>query len=639
MSQRRSPGNLALGQSVLRATLVNFMGDPEESALLPAPVRRLVRGVAAGLAILLLLTAAALLGAQQRYDGRIYPQVMAGGTELGGKPVDEARGLLQAESAKHQAQTVTFSYADKTWTPTFGDLGISIDVERTLGGAYDIGREQTARTRLSNLAGLLRDTHYVPLVVTVDQAKLNAWFDSVDTNLGLKPQDAYLKIDGANVTIVPEVGGTVVDRGTATTLVTQGAQAFFIPNGDLPVTATFAKVRAGDLTQAQTNVANALSKPVKLRFGDKSWTLDPAQLGSFITQTVDPTKSGSEAISVSLDEKKLSSWLNDTLAGDINRDPVDAKIAWSNDKQGVIAVEKSQDGAVLKPLTLARSVIDSFWSDHKPVDVAVTVMKPQIDSNNLDALGIVTRVAVGDSSFVGSNDGRATNIKVGAQLLNGALIPPHGEFSFNHAIGVITADKGYVEASVISGERIGRDVGGGICQVSTTVFRAALLAGMPITEWWPHTYRLGFYEQDGWPPGYDASILQPDGDPFGGGDFKFQNPTDSWILVESYTEDERVYVILYGAETGYNVSFTDPQISDPIAPPEQDIEIVDNDLEAGTVEQSELAQPGYEVVFDRTVAGKDGDVIIQDTWDTVFSSRPNVWKVSPDMEGKSPASD
>src|SRR4051812_29227097 len=117
MSQRRSPGNLALGQSVLRATLVNFMGDPEESALLPAPVRRLVRGVAAGLAILLLLTAAALLGAQQRYDGRIYPQVMAGGTELGGKPVDEARGLLQAESAKHQAQTVTFSYADKTWTP------------------------------------------------------------------------------------------------------------------------------------------------------------------------------------------------------------------------------------------------------------------------------------------------------------------------------------------------------------------------------------------------------------------------------------------------------------------------------------------------------------------------------------------
>jgi vancomycin resistance protein YoaR len=271
--------------------------------------------------------------------------------------------------------------------------------------------------------------------------------------------------------------------------------------------------------------------------------------------------------------------------------------------------------------------------------VPVTVLDPEIDSNNLAALGITTKLAVGDSAFVGSNEGRATNIVVGSGLLNGTLIPPHGIFSFNHAIGVIDEDKGYVEAQVIQGERIGRDVGGGICQVSTTVFRAALYAGVPIVEWWPHTYRLGFYELDGWQPGFDASILQPNDDPFSGGDFRFENPTDSWMLVESYTADERVYVIIYGADTGYTISFSDPQITGPVEPTEKAIEITDDALPAGSVEQTELSQPGWEVDFQRTVTDKDGNVVLTDDWDTVFSSRPDVWKVSPDMEGQSPGAE
>ena len=181
---------------------------------------------------------------------------------------------------------------------------------------------------------------------------------------------------------------------------------------------------------------------------------------------------------------------------------------------------------------------------------------------------------------MGSNDGRATNIEVGAKLLNGTLVPPGEDFSFNHAVGVINEERGFVEAQVIQGERIGRDIGGGICQVSTTVYRAALKAGLPITEWWPHRYRLAFYEQDGWLPGYDASILQPEGDPFGGGDFRFTNPTDSWLLVESYTDGARVIVIIYGPDLGYTVDLGSMDISDPI-PVTEDLEIVDESLPPG----------------------------------------------------------
>jgi vancomycin resistance protein YoaR len=601
---------------------------------------KIARGVVVGIAAMLLLAAAGLLIAQQRYAGHVYPSVTAGSVEVGGLTVEQARAAIQADAKLQAARTVTLRYQDKSWTPTFADLGITIDVDQTLAGAYDIGREDTARSRLTNLAGLMRADHAVPLVVMVNQQTLNNWFDRVDGDLGLKPHDAYLVIDGANVSIQPEVQGVVVDRAKMGQIVSAGAQSLTIADGNLPVSATIPNVRAGDLTALQGQVQTALAKGIKLKYPGKHWTLKPEEISQFLTQSTDPSKQGAAAVTVTVDESKLASWLSDQFSGDINQDPVDAQIAWSDDTQSVYATTPSEDGAKLKPLTFARAVIASFWGNHDTVDIPVADLKPQIDSNNLAALGITTKLAVGDSNFVGSSDERATNIQVGVGLLNGTLVPPHGTFSFNHAIGEITLDKGYVEGGIIDGQRIGRDVGGGICQVSTTVFRAALYAGVPIVEWWPHTYRLNFYEQDGWEPGYDASILQPDGNPFGGGDFRFSNPTDSWMLVEAYTtDDQRVYVIIYGAETGYKVSFSPTRISDPIPTTEHDIETVDDTLPSGTVEQTEASQPGYDVQFDRTVTDKGGNVIIQETYDSEFASRPNVYKVSPDMQGKSPASE
>ena len=139
------------------------------------------------------------------------------------------------------------------------------------------------------------------------------------------------------------------------------------------------------------------------------------------------------------------------------------------------------------------------------------------------------------------------------RLLNGTLVPPGGIFSFNGAIGEITADKGYQEASVVVAEQVGRDIGGGVCQVSTTVFRAALIAGMPIEEWHPHTFRLPGYEGDNWPAGFDASILQWGGDPSAWGDFKFENYSDSWLLVESWVSGQTMTVNIYGTSDGRQV--------------------------------------------------------------------------------------
>ncbi|HQY30231.1 MAG TPA: VanW family protein, partial [Thermomicrobiales bacterium] len=190
---------------------------------------------------------------------------------------------------------------------------------------------------------------------------------------------------------------------------------------------------------------------------------------------------------------------------------------------------------------------------------------------------------------------------------------------------------------IIAGERIGQDIGGGICQVSTTVFRAALLAGMPILDWWPHQYRLAFYEFDGWTPGLDASILQA-GPREDWGDFKFINQTDGWLLVEAYVEGETDVVKIYGPHTGWNVEISDPVYGNPILGDDQpDLEVVDPELDPGTIEQTELRQDGLDVSYHRKVTAPDGTIISDRDFHSVFAARGDVWKVSPDEKGQSPA--
>ena len=273
----------------------------------------------------------------------------------------------------------------------------------------------------------------------------------------------------------------------------------------------------------------------------------------------------------------------------------------------------------------------------------MTITKPTIDSANLDKLGVTTLLGTGTSNYSGSSDGRATNVDVGAYRLNGTLVPPRGEFSFNHAIGVINEANGFVEAQVIDGERIGQDVGGGICQVSTTVFRAAFLAGLPIGgvdyedgEWWPHRYQLPFYEYDGWPPGLDASILQPTEDPSTWGDFTFRNPSNSWLLVEAWTAYPNVVVNIYGPDLGYQVERQGPHFGNTY-PIEPDLETVNPELEPGSVVLTELPQEGLEVGHFRRVFDRNGKLVREANFYTRYYSRGNVWQVSPDMKGKSPA--
>lgn len=600
---------------------------------LPGWIRGLWLGFAGILAIGSLAAAVVLLSVRSSHANRIYPNVAVADVALGGLPMNEAATVLSARSDAIEASAVTLTYGDKSWSTTLRDIGVSIDEEAALEKAEAIGREDSAADRLRSTVRTARNGSFVSLPMTFDNARLDRWLDQIDSELGAAPHNAELKIEGANVTILPEVDGAVVDRLAVQELVTDNLQQLGGTTAVLPVTTKVASVRTSDLEPVRQSLANALSQPVQVTFEKSAWTLPASEIAQFVEQSVTTNDQGGTSVSVGLNRDELAAWLDERFSADIEREPVDAEVGWNGEK--VVSVEESVDGVKLNAPKLADAVEQAFFNRSGSVTAPVDVTSPEIDSKNLNALGITTLLGSGQSNYSGSSDGRSTNVAVGAGLLNGTLVPPLGVFSFNNAIGVIDEEKGFVEAQVIDGEKIGKDIGGGICQVSTTVFRAAFLAGLPITEWWPHRFRIGFYELDGWEPGLDASILQPTDDPATWADFKFENPSDSWMLVESWTDGVNVWVNIYGEDLGYDVEVTGPtwgEKSQMLAPQE----VVDDELDPGTVQLSQAAGIGEELNQYRVVRDRSGNLLWERSFYTKYFPRGDIWKVSPDMKGQAP---
>jgi vancomycin resistance protein YoaR len=558
-SSIRSWTSGALGK--VRRTI---LPHPDDSLTHPTPAKpatstsiahrllALIPRVMLGLFVVVFLLAIGLFAFRAVYADRIYPAVVVGDVNVGGLTPAQATLALEERANTLEQGTIMFSYQGQVWTPTLSEIGASVNLEESLAEAESLGRVGDATTRLAFTGEILREDQVVPLRTTVDLAILDSWFDKVDNDINNFAVNAEILVDGTEVSVKPDEEGVVVDREVARQQILAALASLTPVDTELPTRTDIPEIRTADLTAVQGEVAEAITTPIRVKFEDRAWKIEGATLAGYASvETV--MENGEPTARLALDTERLAADLREQFGPEVNREPVDARVAWSEDQGQLIAVDPSTTGVTLRAMPFAEAVEQSFVNGHEPIDIPVVITRPAIDDENLDALGITERLGRGDSNFAGGAWGRDENIYVSTKLLNGTLVPPGGMFSFNQAIGEITADKGYQEAAVVVAEEVGRDIGGGVCQVSTTVFRAAIMAGMPIAEWHPHTYRLTNYERDSWGPGFDASILQMGSNPEYWADFKFENYTDSWLLVESWTAYPHVVVSIYGTGDGREV--------------------------------------------------------------------------------------
>lgn len=549
-----------------------------------------------------------------RYLGRLYPGAAVLGLDLGGLTRAEASARIEQRLRPFLAAPVTFRLAERTWTATAADLGLRINVDETLDHACRHGRRSILR-RYATLLDPVGARAGTPVVVELDDGALRAVLDALDRDIAREPRDARLTAGEDGVVVSAERPGRRLDHPAMREAVLTVA-ASLTPAEIAVVTVPVApRTTAADLVGSEMVAATIVGAPVTVWYGDRTWEVTRGTLAKLLVVPDDPERAPS------LDREALAAWLA-PIGDEINHPPQDATVAWDG---GLYATSGSFDGVAVDLETLAAAVSAAALTNERWVELPLVYLPPAVDADNLDALGIVRRIAVGSSSFMGSSEARATNVRVAAEHVSQALIPPGGTLSFNDALGPITPEQGYVQGKVISGNWYTDDLGGGVCQVSTTVFRAALLAGLPFDEWHPHSFRLAFYELDGWPPGMDAAIYQPNTPDEWELDLVFRNLTDAWMLLQLRIDAETVAAELYGPETGCDVALSDPAIGEPIPPPDA-LERESADLADGERQRAQTAQPGIEVVLTRTVR-RAGEPVREETFASRYDPQPEVWLV------------
>jgi vancomycin resistance protein YoaR len=298
----------------------------------------------------------------------------------------------------------------------------------------------------------------------------------------------------------------------------------------------------------------------------------------------------------------------------IDIQPVNAVFKFENNR--VTTFIPSENGRTIdtnalnqKILTLIPNIANNVQTAPNPtttIVIPVKILAPEITTEKVNNMGIKELIGMGNSYFYHSIPGRIHNVALATSRVSGALVAPGETFSFDKTLGDVTAFTGYQQAYVIQNGKTVLGDGGGVCQVSTTFFRALLDAGLPIVERHAHAYRVGYYEENGYPPGIDATVFVPYVD------LKFLNDTGHYILVQSKIDLDNLYLEfdLYGTKDGRTVTLTSPSVTNQVPPP-PDVYQDDPTLPKGEIKQTDFAAWGADVSFTRTVT-KNGKVIISD---------------------------
>lgn len=309
-----------------------------------------------------------------------------------------------------------------------------------------------------------------------------------------------------------------------------------------------------------------------------------------------------------------------SLSEQIDIPAEDALFRFANGK--VTEFKPSKDGRKLNIEATKLQLQNAFNTAAQTGQQRITILlpvetvHPLIVTSSVNSFGIRELIGSGYSEFAGSIPGRIHNVALAASRMNGVLIKPGETFSFDDALGDISAATGYQSAYIIKEGRTVLGDGGGVCQVSTTLFRAALNAGLPIVERHAHAYRVHYYEEDGSAPGLDATVFSPSID------LKFKNDTPNYILIQTKTDTQNLTLEfdLYGTRDGRTSQVYNTKLWDQ-SPPPPDLYQDDPTLPKGTVKQVDFAAWGAKASFQYRVTR--GNQVLEDT---TFYSNFQAWQ-------------
>ena len=557
--------------------------------------------ILSALFILLIIFGGLYLNWFNNYKDKIYPGIKIGKVKLEKLTFGQAEELIKNQTEKIQEEgfkiksgekiinisTDIFSFDSDLSAPT-----LSFNYLESAQTAYGEKRDRTFFKYLLYILKISKSTS-IKMSYDLDENKLKDLLRSNLSELNIEASNAYFSFDKNNqIKITPERLGKEINYKQAISDLKNN-----LDNLNDSIINIKTKTKYPAIT---TKNLEGLSDEARIKIGTEnlilnfkedssatssenlSWTIKPDKL---ITWLGISESNGN--YSLSLEKEKIKQYLSLNVVDKINKEAVLPRFEIKDNK--VTSWQEGLNGRMVDLEETANQINNAFNKNERVVYLNA---KPVggTDSSLTNELNISEIIGTGYSDFTGSPSNRVKNIKVGAAAAQGLLIKPGEEFSLVKVLGDVSKETGYFPELVIKGNKTVPEYGGGLCQIGTTLFRAALASGLPITSRQNHSYRVSYYE----PAGTDAAVYIPNPD------VRFVNDTGNYILIQTRIIKTKIYFDFWGTKDGRIATTTTPVVYNITKPAPTKL-IETTDLAPGVKKCTEHAHNGADAYFDYRV--------------------------------------
>lgn len=480
-----------------------------------------------------------IVAAPFMFRDRVLPGIQLGQLLLSGIPMTEITEVLNQYDTTLREQVVSIEVRGTQSRRALADFGVSLNIPAT---------EQAVRQH--RWRELIQGNRVITPIIAINTKQLQRTIEQDFAPVLKLPRNASLRLASGNVVVVKGATGEGIDFSALEQDITERATA---QQWDTPVNLRIAVaepiIQDNEAEAARRAAQKLLVEGITLAFEDKQWKMQPFTVRRLLSfpEIPDPSDPANQLIGVALDGQGLQQYLTNTIAPEIDYPAENARFELADSQLTQLAEAKS--GKLLALAESAKRINEAVTAGNATVELAVIAPEPAIATlEAAQGLNVTTLLARGESDFAGSPRNRIHNITVGAARYHGILIPPGSEFSFNQFLGPVTAEAGFKPELVIKKNVTIPELGGGLCQVSTTAFRAAVQSGLPITARRNHAYAVSYYGT----PGYDATIYPPYTD------LKFTNDTPGYILVQTRVEGTKLAFEFWGQSDGRETEVIGP---------------------------------------------------------------------------------
>lgn len=575
------------------------------------------------------------LGYRVIYSGRIFPGVNVAGVDVSGMKRADAAITLKAALTFPSSGRIVFRDGQAVKIETPAQLGMTFDPAASAQLAFDFGRKGGWFENLNNQLNAAQVGVVLPPVILFDQRIAYLYLQSLAQQVDKPVVEASLVINGVDVSSQPGQVGRQLNLEA--TLVGLHAQMRAFRDGEVPLVIQDQQPQVMDASAQAEAARRLLSAPFTIslpdaRSGDPGpWQIQPSELAPMLQIGRLGTGPGSQYV-VQLDRNQLRTLL-ESISKQVNRPEADARFTFNEETGQLQPIQASLIGLQTDIDGSLDDILQAIGTGQSSAFLRVNTTQPKVaDTATSQQLGITQLVSSQTTYFWGSSEARLKNIETAASKFQGLLVAPGATFSMGQYMGDVSLDNGFAEALIIYNGKTIKGVGGGVCQVSTTLFRTVFFGGFPVVERHAHAYRVFYYEQrpggsdDPSLAGFDATVYFPLID------FKFINDTPYWLLMETVFDlDTRSLTWkLFSTPDGRTVQWdtTGPTNIVPALPPT----ITFNpDAEPGSVKHVDYASDGADVTINRIVM-RDNKIWFVDKFMTQYQPWADACEYGPDVK-------